>query len=156
MSHRVQQIVDKVQTILEAHVLTAAEASIYQHRTLSLSEPDLEIPAISITLGDDPPIDDDGATNFNYFDSLQSLLFRIVVKGGAQDEERHVIAKLLDLRRALHVALMVDDSLGLAFVIGVRYGGAEAPELSAEDEKTVGAMACRWLVHYRVNIADPQ
>jgi len=155
VSHRVEQIVDKVQAILQASALFA-EISVLQHRSLSLSNEDQELPAVSITLGSDDPLDDDGQTNLNVFDSLQALIFRIVAAGDDQDTEEHIIATLQGLRRAIHVALMADDGLGLAFVIGTRYGGADAPHIEAQQERLVGTLDCRWSVHYRVNIADPQ
>lgn len=155
MSHRAEQIVDKVQQILLAHALFEG-VSVYQHRVLSLSSEAQELPAVSITFGADDPFDQDGSENFNYFDSQQQLIFRIVAKGDDQDDEEHVIAKLQDLRRAIQVALMANDQLGLAFVIGTRYGGADAPLLEAGDQYLVGVLDCRWLVHYRVTVADPQ
>ena len=154
MSHRAEQVVDAAQSRLQAHALLAG-VNVLQHRVLSLSSLDQELPAVSITLGDDEPLDEDGSSNLAFFDSQQTLIFRIVVKGEPQDDEQHVISALQNLRRSIHVALMVDDSLALAFVIGTRYGGADAPQLEVQDEHLTGILDCRWLVHYRMNIADP-
>lgn len=155
MSHRVEQVVDAAAAILGAHALFSG-VSVFQHRVLSLSDEDQEMPAVSITFGDDVPLDEDGTANLAFFDSLQTLAFRIVVKARDQDEEEHVISALQDLRRAVHVALMADDTLGLAFVIGLRYGGADPPVIQVEGEYLCGMLDCRWSVHYRMNKSDPQ
>lgn len=157
MTHRAEQVVDAARSTLQAHALLAGiKDSIYKHRILSLSDQDQEMPAISVTLGEDAVLDEDGASNFTFFDSLQLLTFRIIVQGVAGDEEEHVITALQDLRRAIHVALMANDTLGLAFVISTRYGGADAPVLDGTGELLCGMLDCRWAVHYRMNQADPQ
>lgn len=154
MSHRVEQIVDQAASILTAHALFSG-VSVLQHRVLSLSDQDQELPAVSITLGDDATLEEDGASNFAFIDSLQTLNFRVVAQSDAGDEEEHLIAALQDLRRAVHVALMADQTLALAFVIGTSYGGADAPVIESKAERLAGQIDCRWLVHYRMNVADP-
>lgn len=154
MSHRVEQIVDQAASILSAHALFAG-VSVLQHRVLSLSDQDQEMPAVSITLGDDATLEEGGASNFAFIDSLQTLNFRILAQSDPGDEEEHVLTKLQDLRRAVHVALMADQTLALAFVIGTRYGGADAPVIESQAERLVGQIDCRWSVHYRMNVADP-
>ena len=145
---------DAVQVILQAHA-QLADANVLQHRVLSLSDEAQELPAISITFGDDATIDEDGASNFAFIDSLQTLVFRIVVEAAAGDEEEHAISALQDLRRGIHMALMADRSQGLAWVIDTRYGGADPPVISRESERLCGSLDCRLTVHYRMNIADP-
>lgn len=151
MSHRAQQIVDAVITALTAN--SSLGASVYAHRALSLSEPDQELPAVSIRYGGDSPIDEDGASNFAYLDSLLEMQAVSMVRG---PDEVSVMQALLDLRRQIHITLMADRSLGLAFVIDTRYGGAAAPELDTATEYIAGRLEQRWLVHYRMNISDPQ
>jgi hypothetical protein len=155
VTHRAEQIVDAAAAILAAHALLTG-VKVVQHRVLSLSLDDQELPAVSITIGDDSALEEDGATNFAFLDSLLSLAFRIVVKVDDGDEEEDAIGQLLDVRRAVHVALMADQTLGLTFVIDTRYGGADAPILDGISENMCGMMDCRWSVHYRMNYADPQ
>lgn len=151
MSHRAQQALDAVAAILAAN--TSMGASIYTHRILSVSEADQELPAVSVRYGADTPADDDGALNFAFLDSLLEL--QIVALASGIDEQA-VLAMLLDLRRQIHISLMADRSQGLAFVIDTRYGGASAPEIDASTELVRGRLEQRWLVHYRMNISDPQ
>lgn len=151
MSHRAQQVVDAVLAALAAN--SSLGASVYAHRALSLSEPDQELPAVSVRYGGDSPMDEDGASNFAYLDSLLELQ---VVATTRDLDEASVMQALLDMRRQIHITLMADRSQGLAFVIDTRYGGAAAPELDTATEYVAGRLEQRWLVHYRMNISDPQ
>lgn len=150
MTHRAQQIVDAAAAILAAS--STLEAAVYTHRRHPLSDPDQELPAVIVDYGADVPAGELGVTNVAFIDSLLELTVRIVVKG---DTEADVLAAMLDRRVAQHVALMADRSLGLGFVIDTRYGGASEPVLDVSLERPAGELACRWLVHYRMNLADP-
>lgn len=149
MSHRAEQILDAASA-----AITAGEfrGTVFKHRAQSLSQKDGELPAVSVDFGDDPPLDDSGADNFAFLDSLLGIETTIYLK---DDEEQKVRTALLNARTAIHKALMADRTLGLSFVIDTRYGGAERPLVVADSEFVTGQLICRWRVHYRMNITDP-
>lgn len=146
MTHRVDQILDRIVTLMPS------TAQAFKHRTLPLSEVDGELPANSVCLGEDSPPDEDGFANLAFIDSIASLT--IVHRLRAATEE-DALAQLIEMRRAVHVALMADDSLGLIFVVGIYYGGAGEPERDAEQELVAGRLVSKWRVHYRMNKTDP-
>jgi len=150
MTHRAQQIIAATAAALAAS--SSLGAAVYTHRRLSLSDEDQELPAVSVNYGSDDPLSDLGVTNIAFIDSLLELAVTLVARG---DSEQDVLDELLRLRAAQHVALMADRSLGLAFVIDTRYGGAAAPDVDVSLNRPAGALTCRWLVHYRMNLSDP-
>lgn len=157
-NHRAEQIADQVVAILQtsAHV-GAAGAAVVEHRARSIAPDALEVPTVSVRIGDDLAVDTlDGSSNFAFFDSEQVLHFDIVVAGESDDAEQHVLDELYRWRRGVHRALMADDQLGLtSIVIGTRYAGADAPRIEIEGERLIGRLECRWRVHYRMAISDP-
>lgn len=148
MSHRVEQIIEAFAALVDANF----NGSVYIHRALSLSEEEGELPAISIDFGEDSPLDDDGASNLAFLDSLVSVMATIYTRGSEEIEVRRA---LMAARTAMHIAIMADRTLGLSFVVDTRYGGADEPEINAETEYLAGRLVCRWAVHYRMNITDP-
>lgn len=150
MAHRAEQIIDAVAAALQASA--TLNCAVYTHRAETLSEAEGELPAVSVDFGEDEPLDEDGASNFSFIDSLLSVETTIYLQA---DDEALLRAALLNRRTAIHIAVMTDRSFGLAFVIDTRYGGADAPEFAANAETIVGRLVCRWRVHYRMNISDP-
>lgn len=149
-NHRADQIIDAAVTAIQAAVPSTIK--VYAHRRLSLGEDQDELPAISVDFGGDEPLDDDGASNMAFIDSLLTVNVVAVLAAG---EERDLKTDLLDMRRKIHVAMMTDRTLGLAFVADTRYQGAEDPEFFTENEALLGSLSTSWAVHYRMNIADP-
>lgn len=143
--HRAEQIVDALVALMPS------TGAAFKHRVLTVSDDEQEMPAQSVRLGDDQPLDEDGASNLAFLDSLLSIEIQLLVK---EIDIETVITRLMDLRTAVHIALMADRSLGLAFVIDTRYGGANAPEVEIKDY-FVGSLTTRWQVHYRQNVLDP-
>lgn len=150
MTLRAEQIVDAMASAIEGFASYAG--NVFTHRAQSLADTQGELPATSVDIGEDQPLDDDGATNFACIDSLLTVETTIVAQATEESELR---STLHAMRRSVHRALMQDQQLGLDFVIGVRYGGADAPEINAETEFMIGKLVCRWPVHYRMNISDP-
>jgi hypothetical protein len=112
-----------------------------------------ELAAVSVDYGADEPVSDTGYANLANIDSNLELLTTIVVK---EADEQAVLQALLDRRVAIHKALMADRSLGLTtFVIDTRPAGAAAPDLDVSTDMPAGSLTCRWIVHYRMNLADP-
>jgi hypothetical protein len=148
MTHRAEQIID-------AAVATIPETAqrVFKHRRDSLSEEEQEVPATSVDEGEDLPLDDDGASNFKLIDSQLTVETTAFAREATEEECK---AKLSELRVINHMAMMAGDrTLGLAFVIDVKYGGADAPEITRAGEVFAGKRTSRWLVHYRMSVADP-
>jgi hypothetical protein len=143
--HRAEQIIDALVALMPS------TGAAFKHRVLSLSDEEQEMPAQCVRLGEDKPLDDDGASNFSFIDSLLFVEIDLYAK---EIDIEATITKLMQLRTAIHIALMADRSLGLSFVIDTRYGGAEAPEAEQKDY-VVGRLTTSWQVHYRQNIGDP-
>lgn len=150
MPHRAMQILDAVETLLTANA--SLGAAVHKQRAETLSQEEQEVPAVAISMGDDDPAGDLGAVNLTFLDSLLSLNCTAVATAPNEPE---LIAALLELRRQIHVTLMADRSLGLGFVIDVRYQGAVAPEINTAGKYMVGRLETRWAVHYRMNTTDP-
>lgn len=147
MTHRILQIVDRV-----AALHSADTARVFKNRRQSLSEKEQELPATSIDIGEDTALDDDGASNFSFLDSIATIA---VTHRAKADNEEALLAELIRLRTETHVALMADRSLGLAFVIDTRYAGAQEPAIDEPNDAIAGSLTSIWRVHYRMNITDP-
>ena len=148
MSHRAIQILDALATAVQSDL-----HSVFKHRMQPVSEEFQELPASILRIGDDSPIDDDGASNLAYIDSVLTVEVEHLVR---ELDEQAAIEKLLDLRTLTHTKFMAGDrTAGISFVIDIKYAGASAPEIDVQTDKTAGALTSRWLVHYRMNTADP-
>jgi|SRR5882672_1188577 len=149
-THRVQQIMDAI--VAAAVANGTFGQNVFIQRTLSLSEYDGELPALCVMYGDDDPFSELGNDNMAFIDSLAAFELTPYVKA---DNEKALATALLEMRRQIHITLMADATLGLGFVFGVRYGGAEKPNISQEGGRLAGAQLNRWFVPYRMNITDP-
>lgn len=153
MSHRAEQIIDAVVALLQASPsIGVSPENIFAHRSLSLSEDQGEMPAITVNIGEDSPVSDQGNDNLAFIDSL--LTVEIVGYFIAPDEA-DVKRELFRQRRYAHVALLADPTLGLPFVMGTQYGGASKPEIDSSTQQCAGSLEAPWRVPYRMNIADP-
>jgi hypothetical protein len=149
MSHRALQILSAA-----AALVVDDMHSVSEHRKRSHSEDEQELPATVVRLGEDQPIDEDGASSFGILDSVLALEFEHLVKA---DDEGAAIVKLLELRTLTHQKMLAGArDLGLPdFVIDVKYGGAGEPTIDVQTDSSIGSLVSRFLVHYRMNITDP-
>lgn len=147
--HRASQIVDRIAEVIGARVGPSG-VNVFTHRRLSLSAEQGELPAHSVDFGPDEP----EVENTTYIDSTLTVPVTFIATVAVEDELRR---RMLEQRREVHIALMADPTLGLPFVITTRYGGAEAPEFSANDEGELlaASLTSIWLVTYRMNLTDP-
>jgi hypothetical protein len=150
MSHRVDQIGDALEAAIRAQASTAL---VFRDRVLTLTEDAQELPAISVSLAADQPIDAMGVTNTAFIDSLVEFDVWIYAAGS---DETACRAALVELRRQVHIAVMATLNLGLTFVLGPRYAGADRPAISGEGKRVVGALCTHWRYDYRMNVGDPQ
>lgn len=149
MSHRVLQILDALATAIEDDL-----HSVYKHRKEPLSSDGQELPAAIVRLGEDQPVDDDGALNLAFIDSMVAIDVEHMVREPSEDL---AIEKLLELRTLVHQKLLAGArDLGLPdFVIDVKYGGAGEPTIDVQTDSSIGSLVSRFLIHYRMNITDP-
>jgi hypothetical protein len=153
MTHRAEQIIDAVVVAIKAQPdLQVSASNIYAHRTLTLADDQGEMPAITVNAGDDAPASDQGSDNLSFIDSTLVLS---IISYVIEDTEELVKQQLFDHRRRVHQAIMLDDTIGLSFVIACRYGGAAAPEMDATSERVAGSMESHWNIFYRMNFSDP-
>ncbi len=109
-----------------------------------------ELPCISVEIGADTPTDPDGTQSSNFEDSEQMIF--VDLYDHRNDAEA---IKRIALARALcHQAIMADFTLGLAFVVQARYGGASEPASDAESGLPGWTMRVAFPVHYRFNDDD--
>lgn len=146
--HRADQVVDAVVSALEA--AAAITAPVYAHRTLSLSEEDGELPAITVTYGEDGAASGEQIAGLFY-----STLSLEITAHAVGDDEEAVRRDLLQMRAQIHAALMTDARFGLSFVHHTFYGGASAPRLS-RGERMLGDLTSTWRVRYELNLASPE
>lgn len=151
MTHRTAQISAAIVSILQASN-DLAIASIFPDREYSLLEDVGEMPCVCVNEGDDNPISDEGNDNVAFIDSqveFETLGY------AAGDSEAEVEAELRRQRRYIHKALNADTTLGLSFVIAIKYAGAGKSNKSAAGERMAGSKSSNWRVHYRMNFLDP-
>lgn len=150
--HREEQIIQAAKTAIES--FTGINAEVLAHSTLSLNADDQELPAVTINNGPDASVDDDGYGNLAFIDSLVEISIGLYAQGSTQQE---VASELDRLRVVVHKALLASPrTLGLSFVMGIRYGGAEAPEYSTDGSPLAGRRICTFAVSYRMGIEDPE
>jgi hypothetical protein len=143
--HRADQIIEAVVSALEANA--SLDAVVYAHRAVALSEDESELPAVSVTFGED-------AAEAQISQLIYSTLDVQVTAYCAGDDEAEVKATLLEMRAQIHVAMMTSTRLGLSFVHLVNYGGATAPQIEV-GERTFGALTSSWRVRYEMSYSDP-
>lgn len=145
MPHPVEAIVERVAALFAAN--TSLLGTTFTHRILSLGEDQGELPASTVTYGDDVPQTD----NMGF---LESLLTVRTVAFAVNPVEVDLRQALLEMRRQQHIALQAEHTLGLDFVSDCRYGGASEPQIIVK-KQFVGAYESRWHVLYRMSRTNP-
>ena len=146
MTHRVEQTFNAAFALVKTRV-QAAGTKVFKHRRRIDGEQD-EAPAIVLRYGNDDP----QTRILSAFDSVLTLKVTGIVVAADVDE---LYEKINQLRAETHIALMADPTLGLSFVLTTEYGGAEEPQESEDGELLAAAQRWAWLVHYRMDLADP-
>lgn len=151
MSHRAEQILTAVAAAISARM--AAESSgvkVYKHRRFSLDPDQGELPGISVDYGEDRPAE---SRFMQVIDSVLSVEITAIV---AETEERDARQSMLELRAAVHRAVMADPRFGIPqIVVTTMYAGAAAPEVDSDGERVFGALTSTWAVRYQMDLADP-
>lgn len=151
MTHKAAAIITATADALRAFV--TEPVNVFEHRALSLAEDHDELPAISVDFGEDAPFNADGAAGFDFIQSVLTVNLTIIVAG---TDEHDVRADLLSFRSEVHRAMTAQPRLGLAGVLSVNYGGAEAPEVLFEGDVCLGALVCVWGILYETAAQNPE
>lgn len=150
--HREEQILQAAKAAVEAQ--SGIAAAVFAHRTLTLNAEDQELPAVCVNTGADSPEAEGGYDNLAFVDSVAELQFTLYAQGSTQED---VAAELARLRVCVHKAMLaLPRTLGLTFLNGIRYGGADEAEYSTEGSPLAGSRNCVFAVAYRMNLTDPE
>jgi hypothetical protein len=147
MTHRAEQIIQAAAAAIASQ--TDVGAAVLPHRTLSLSQDDQELPAICVRQGPDEPLQQ----NLAVIDSELTLKLSVYASASTEPE---LMAELSRLRAVVHRALLGDPTLGLTFVLGATYGGADRPEIDGGASRLAGQQDSTFAVQYRMNFTDPE
>lgn len=149
MTHRAEQILTAVTAAIAARVEKTG-VKVYTHRRLSLDPEQDELPAISVDYGEDRRAD---SQTLGTIASFLSVEVTAIVAKQTEPEARE---QLLELRAEIHRAVMANPKQGIPdVVVSTYYGGAAAPEVDTDGEQIVAALTSTWIVHYRMDLADP-
>lgn len=150
--HRAEQIIQAATTTIAGQSDVAA--GVFAHRTLSVSADDQEMPAICVNDGTDQPLAESGYSNLAFVDSNLRLDISIYVQGETQQQ---VADELYRLRSVVHRAMLADPrTLGLSFVMGIGYGGADKPDYATDGAPLSGSMDVSYSVMYRMDLTSPE
>lgn len=148
MPHKAETILEAVETLLTG--LTTTGANVERARVHPWTN--AELPAISLFMGADTPLDND-ARGIGFYDWGLLINVDAVCKKTATSG----IDTTLNLIRAeLTTALVGDYTLGLSFVIDIVEQGSSEPEISGEGEKPIALQRTTFLIKYRRSIGDPR
>jgi len=109
-----------------------------------------ETPCVSVEIGPDNPADPDGAQLSNFTDSMQVIYVDLY----DQHNDAEAMIRVAYQRALCHRAIMVDYTLGLAFVVQTHYGGSAEPVADDESGLPGWTMRVPFTVHYRFNDDD--
>ncbi len=140
-----ETIMQTVVTVID----TAMTANIYRGRVDQI--PDAKLPAVGVFQGAEEPAGENGPINTGVLDQLLEVRTEVAASGYTEAE---VEAALNDLRREVHLALLADHTIGLAYVIDVMPAGVDEPSLEGGTEKITGSMVVQWVIQYRHQYAD--
>ncbi len=144
--HRAEQIVDAIVARFKAQAdIGVNPANIFANRSLSLGDDQGEIPAITVNFGDDER-DDFSQAGAIWSDlEIEIALFN----RAPEDQIKHL---LLEMREKVEYALAIDQNIGLAFVLQMKWENAIKPKIDSSSELTAGEVT----VNYRVKYAQDQ
>ena len=147
MATRVETLIDALVTILEADAAIST-GSVYRSRTAAFA--DSELPAYSIEIGQDVPLNPLGPDNVRFIDWEQTIFVDCYAKSIATA----VDSVFLNMRRNVHRALMADVTQGLSFVMTTIPVGAEEPILDDAGEQKTMVYRTSWVFRLRTAIDD--
>ena len=147
MATRTETLIDTLVATLQADAAITV-GSVYQGRTAPLA--DTELPAYSIELGQDSPLNALGTDNVAFIDWAQLIFIDCYAKSTAAD----INSIFLNMRRNVHRALMADYTQGLSFVMQTIPAGAEEPILDSSGEQKTMVYRTGWEFRLRTSIGS--
>ena len=139
-----ETIIAKVESVLDAGLT----ATVYRGRVDPLEYS--QLPAVAIFQGAEEPIGEQGRMNMSYMDQFLEVRTQVADKSTALNIE----TSLNELRRQVHLLLMAENALSLAYVIDIIPNGVDEPVIDGSAEKYTGTMVLNWIVYYRHQHAD--
>jgi hypothetical protein len=111
---------------------------------------DGELPAYSIEIGSDSPLNDLGPDNVRFMDWGQTIFIDCYAKS-IDDQIDNIF---LDMRNNVHRSLMADVTQGVNFVMQTIPLGADEPVLDYSGEQKTMVYRTAWQFNIRTAIAD--
>ena len=139
-----EEIMQTVQAVLAAGV----DADIFRGRVDPLE--DLQLPAIGLFQGAEEPAGEQGRLNL----SLMDQFLEVRTEVAAKLTQANIETDLNELRRQVHLLLMAENALNLAYVIDIIPNGVDEPVIDGSAEQFAGTMTINWIVYYRHQQAD--
>lgn len=143
--HRAEQIMDAIVANLTG--LTTTGANIERGRVYDWEESAL--PALSLFMGDDVPVELEDQT-YGYIDHNLQVLVDLHIKNITGVE-----STLNKIKKEVTVALMADVTQGLSFVIDTEEHGFLRPDLSERADQPSLQATGTFVVKYRRSRDDP-
>jgi hypothetical protein len=144
MTHRAEQIIARVQTLVTG--LATTGANVDRGRADAIDES--KLPALRVSIGDDAIVDP-------WAHSLLDSDLDVHVDAHAHTTAQNVETLLAKMREEVTIALLADFTLGLAFVHTIIELGANRPSLEGDMAKPAGRLEMRFRVRYRRSRTDP-
>lgn len=111
---------------------------------------DAQLPAVGIYQGAEEPLGEQGRMNVGFMDEYLEVRTEVAAKSTSETIE----TDLNELRRQVHLSLMAENALGLAYVIDIIPNGVDEPTIDGSTDQYAGTMVLNWIVYYRHNQAD--
>jgi len=139
-----ETIMTTVVSVLDAGM----SATVYRGRVDAIADDNL--PAVSVFQGSESPADEDGRLNVAVIDELLEVRTEVADRGTSANIE----TSLNELRRQIHLLLMAENPLSLAYILNIIPAGVNEPVIDGTSDKYTGTMTINWIIHYRHNQAD--
>lgn len=141
--HKANVILNTVFAKLEALKTSGIVKEAFKNKAI----PQNDSPSIYMLMGADTP----QTENSNFIDSQLDIYTDVNLISIDDD----VDSQMLEVRTAIHQALLTDHNLGLDFVLKVTPGGQQEPEYDGDNDSYSSATRLVWTVLYRSNYKDP-
>lgn len=138
-----EKIVELIKAVPEIQA-----AKVHFSRAYEIQED--ELPCISVEIGPDLPTDPDGTQSSSFEDSEQVIFVDLY----HHSNDAEAMIEIAFQRALCHRAIMTDYTLGLAFVVQAKYGGAAEPASDPDSGLPGWTMRAAFPVHYRFNDDD--
>ncbi len=146
---RSEQIIAAIKTLITGLATTGANVQrgqIYGHQAD-------ELPALALSMGVDTLLSE---PQTGLLDWEISILIESSAKvSAAYTANESLLDQVLNqIRKEVHLAIMVDHTLGLDFVIDITPLQAAAPVLSGDGSEPIGSQTLEFLITYRTSRLD--